>query len=104
MRNIRYKQKEYLADPIYKDKLVTYLVNNLMRNGKKYIAYKIFYDTLKHIDNIKVDKNKSAFEIFKIALNNIRPQIILKKRRIGSITQKIAVNVNETKSLNLSIK
>ncbi|WOX79410.1 30S ribosomal protein S7 [Candidatus Shikimatogenerans bostrichidophilus] len=102
MRKIKFKKRTYKKDYKYNSKLVTYFVNNLMKNGKKNLAYKIFYNALNIIENKMNDINPLI--IFKKSLKNIAPKILIKKKKIGGSTYNIPIEINKRKKIYLSIK
>ncbi|BDT61510.1 MAG: 30S ribosomal protein S7 [Flavobacteriales endosymbiont of Rhyzopertha dominica] len=103
-KNIKIKKKYriYKRDFKYKSRIVTYFVNILMKNGKKNLSYNIFYNTLKIVKN-KI-KDEEPFKIFKKALNNIKPSVEIKARKIGSTTYNIPKKISKKKSIYYSIK
>ncbi|AGC66909.1 30S ribosomal protein S7 [Candidatus Uzinura diaspidicola str. ASNER] len=94
----------WITDPKYKDILVSRFVNNLMKNGKKYLAYNIFYDAMKIVKESKENFEKSELEIWKQALNNIMPHIELRSRRIGGSTFQIPTPIRLDRKVSLSMK
>lgn len=104
MRKKKSKKKLYFPDPKFNDSLVTRFINHLMKNGKKTVAYKIFYEAMKKIDEKKEDKNKSCIAIWKEALIKIMPQIEIKSRRIGGSIYHIPIQINYDKKMYLAIK
>jgi len=74
MRKRQAKKRPLLPDPRFKDQLVTRFVNMLMWDGKKSIAFKIFYDAMDIVESRKQDEEKSALELWKEALSNVMPQ------------------------------
>jgi len=91
-------------DPKYKDILVSRFVNNLMINGKKYLAYNIFYDAMKIVKESKENFEKSELEIWKQALNNIMPHLELRSRRIGGSTFQIPTPIKVDRKVSLAMK
>ena len=83
MRKAKPKKRILLPDPKFGDVAVTRFVNNLMLDGKKSIAYTIFYDALDIVGEKMKDADKAPLEIWKQALENITPQVEVKSRRIG---------------------
>ena len=82
------QKRDVLADPVYKDKIVTKLINNIMLDGKKGVAQKIVYGAFE----IVADKSgKDAVEVFEEAMNNIMPQLEVKARRIGGATYQVPI-------------
>ncbi|WOX79142.1 30S ribosomal protein S7 [Candidatus Shikimatogenerans bostrichidophilus] len=102
MRKIKFKKRIYKKDYKYNSKLVTYFVNNLMRDGKKNLAYKIFYNALNIINNKIKDINPLI--IFKKSLKNIAPKKIIKNKKIGGTNYNIPIEINKRKKIYLSIK
>lgn len=96
--------QNYNADPKYKDILVNRFVNNLMKNGKKNLAYNIFYNAMKIIKESKENIEKNELEIWKQALNNIMPHIELRSRRIGGSTFQIPTTIKLDRKVSLSMK
>lgn len=104
MRKTKPKRKILLPDPKYSDTLVTRFVNNLMLQGKKSVAYSIFYDSLEIVEGKKPDKEKSALEIWKQALENITPQVEVKSRRVGGATFQVPMEVRPDRKISISMK
>ena len=87
MRKSKPKKRILLPDPKFNDVLVTRFVNDLMVDGKKSIAFRIFYDAIDIVDEKMAKKEeKSALDIWKQALENITPQVEVKSRRVGGAT------------------
>ena len=84
--------------------LVTRFVNNLMVDGKKSIAYTIFYDALDIVGEKMKDADKAPLEIWKQALENITPQVEVKSRRIGGATFQVPTEVRPERKISLSMK
>jgi small subunit ribosomal protein S7 len=104
MRKSKPKKRILLPDPKYNDPYVTRFVNNLMFNGKKTIAYQIFYDSLEIVgDKLKVD-GKSPLEIWKQALDNITPQVEVKSRRVGGATFQVPMEIRADRKVSISMK
>ncbi|WP_185882267.1 30S ribosomal protein S7 [Blattabacterium cuenoti] len=106
MRKIKRKQKIYFPDPKFNDPLVTRFVNHLMKNGKKNLAYKIFYHAMDKIDSINSHKenNKTALEIWKEGLNNVMPHVEVRHRRMGGANIQIPVPIAPKNKVTKSIK
>ena len=83
-------KRDVLADPIYNDKVVTKLINNIMLDGKKGIAQKIVYDAF---EMIKEKSGKDPLEVFVAALANIMPVLEVKARRVGGATYQVPIEV-----------
>ncbi len=104
MRKSKPKKRILLPDPKFKDPYVTRFVNNLMYNGKKIVAYQIFYDSLDIIgDKLKSD-TKSPLEIFKQALDNVTPQVEVKSRRVGGATFQVPMEIRPDRKISISMK
>jgi len=104
MRKARPKKRILLPDPKFHDVLVTRFVNNLMLQGKKSIAFNIFYDALDIVGNKMKDAEKSPLEIWKKALENIIPQVEVKSRRVGGATFQVPMEVRPDRKISLSMK
>ena len=79
-------KRDVLPDPIYNNKVVTKLINNIMLDGKKGVAQKIVYGAF---DRIAEETGKDALEVFTEAMNNIMPALEVKARRIGGATYQV---------------
>ena len=104
MRKAKPKKRILLPDPKFNDVLVTRFVNNLMVDGKKSIAYTIFYDALGIVGEKMKDADKAPLEIWKQALENITPQVEVKSRRIGGATFQVPTEVRPERKISLSMK
>ncbi|HCC72117.1 MAG TPA: 30S ribosomal protein S7 [Bacteroidales bacterium] len=104
MRKSRPKKKIILPDPKFNDPYVTRFVNNLMLNGKKNLAFKIFYDSLDIVEGKVKDEEKSALEIWKQALENVTPQVEVKSRRVGGATFQVPMEVRGDRKISISMK
>ena len=104
MRKRKAKQRPLLPDPKFNDQLVTRFVNNLMWNGKKSTAFKIFYDALDIVETKKQDKEKSSLEIWKDGLSNVMPHVEVRSRRIGGATFQIPMQIRADRKISLAIK
>ena len=101
MRKGKAKKRHLLPDPKYKDPLVTRFVNSLMKDGKKNLAYSLFYDT---IDRIAEKTEEEGLETWKKALNNVMPAIEVKRRRVGGTTIQVPIEVRADRKISLGIK
>lgn len=101
MRKAKPKKRYILPDPKFNDTLVTRFVNNLMVDGKKSIAYRIFYDAVEKVEE-KVGEN--GLEIWKKALNNIAPSVEVKSRRVGGATFQVPMEVRPDRKVALGMK
>ena len=104
MRKAKPKKRILLPDPKFSDVLVTRFVNNLMLDGKKSIAYSIFYDALDIVGEKMKDADKAPLEIWKQALENITPQVEVKSKRIGGATFQVPTEVRAERKISISMK
>ena len=104
MRKAKPKKRILLPDPKFGDVAVTLFVNNLMLDGKKSIAYAIFYDALDIVGEKMKDADKAPLEIWKQALENITPQVEVKSRRVGGATFQVPTEVRPERKISLSMK
>jgi len=104
MRKRKPKKRILLPDPKYNDILVTRFVNNLMLEGKKSVAFRVFYDAIDEVEEKMKGENKPALEIWKKALENITPQVEVKSRRVGGATFQVPMEVRPDRKISLSIK
>ncbi|HZH72331.1 MAG TPA: 30S ribosomal protein S7 [Mariniphaga sp.] len=104
MRKTKPKKRILLPDPKFNDTLVTRFVNDLMRDGKKSVAYSIFYDTLDLIEKRVKDSEVSPLEIWKKALENITPAVEVKSRRVGGATFQVPMEIRAERKVAISIK
>jgi small subunit ribosomal protein S7 len=101
MRKAKPKKRYILPDPKFADALVTRFVNNLMVDGKKSIAYSIFYDALAQVED-KTGEN--GLETWKKGLNNIMPSVEVKSRRVGGATFQVPLEVRPDRKISLGMK
>ena len=104
MRKAKPKKHILLPDPKFGDVMVTRFVNNLMLDGKKSIAYTIFYDALDMVGEKMKDADKAPLEVWKQALENITPQVEVKSRRIGGATFQVPMEVRPERKISISMK
>ncbi len=104
MRKGRPKKRVILPDPKFNDPLVTRFVNNLMWNGKKSLAFKLFYDALDIVDQKKGEEEKTALEIWKDALSNVMPHVEVRSRRVGGATFQIPMPIRPERKVSLAMK
>ena len=95
------QKRDVLADPVYKNKVVTKLVNNIMLDGKKGVAQKIVYGAF---DEVAEKSGKDAIEVFEEAMNNIMPQLEVKARRIGGATYQVPIEVSPDRRQALALR
>jgi small subunit ribosomal protein S7 len=95
------QKREILPDPKFKDKLVAKFINNLMLGGKKSLSERIFYDSM---DFIQGKMNEDPLSVFKKAVDNTRPVLEVKSRRVGGATYQVPVEVRADRKQALSIR
>jgi small subunit ribosomal protein S7 len=101
MRKSKPKKRYLLPDPKFQDTLVTKFVNYLMEQGKKSVAYGIFYDA---VEQVEKKTGESGLEVWKRAMNNLMPSVEVKSRRVGGATFQVPVEIRPERKINLSIK
>ncbi|MDR2043392.1 MAG: 30S ribosomal protein S7 [Clostridium sp.] len=94
-------KRDVLADPLYNDKVVTKLINNIMLDGKKGIAQKIVYHAFAKVE---AKSGKPALEVFEAAMNNIMPVLEVKARRIGGATYQVPIEVRVERRQALALR
>ena len=104
MRKAKPKKRVILPDPVYGDVKVTKFVNHLMYDGKKSIAYSIFYNALSIVENKLKDGENTPIEVWKKALDNITPQVEVKSRRIGGATFQVPTEIRPDRKEAISMK
>ena len=104
MRKKQSKKRDLIPDPKFNDQLVTRFVNNLMQQGKKSTAYKIFYEAIDIIESKKEDKEKTSLELWKDALSNVMPQVEVRSRRVGGATFQIPTPIRPDRKISLAMK
>ena len=104
MRKAKPKKRVVLPDPIFGDVMVSKFVNHLMYDGKKTIAYTIFYSALEVVKGKMANEDKPALEIWKKALENITPQVEVKSRRIGGATFQVPTEIRPERKESISMK
>jgi small subunit ribosomal protein S7 len=104
MRKAKPKKRILLPDPKFGDTLVTRFVNDLMKAGKKSIAYSIFYDAIDRVGEKMKDADKAPLDVWKKALENITPSIEVKSRRIGGANFQVPTEVRPERKIALSVK
>ena len=104
MRKSKPKKRILLPDPKFNDVLVTRFVNDLMIDGKKTKAFKIFYDSLDIVASKTEKVEKAPLDIWKKALENITPAVEVKSRRIGGATFQVPMEVRSERKTAISIR
>ncbi len=101
MRKDKPKKRYLLPDPKFKETLVTRFVNNLMLDGKKSVAYNIFYDACELVEK---RTGENGLEVWKKALNNIMPSVEVRSRRVGGANFQVPTEVRPDRRVSLGIK
>tara|TARA_B100001540_G_scaffold140678_1_gene125035 strand:- start:254 stop:724 length:471 start_codon:yes stop_codon:yes gene_type:complete len=94
-------KKISIVDPRYKSAIIPKLINSIMYDGKKTVAEKIIYDA---IDKIKSKSKEEPITIFNEAINNIRPTVEVRSRRVGGATYQVPVEVKSKRSQALALR
>ncbi len=94
------QRREVLPDPIYNNKVVTKLINNIMLDGKKGVAQKIVLRCFRP----HCGRNRKDLEVFKEAMNNIMPALEVKARRIGGATYQVPIDVRPDRRQTLALR
>ena len=101
MRKRRATKRDVLADPMYNSKLVTKLINRIMLDGKKGTAQRILYDAF---DIISEKTGKEPMEVFEAAMENIKPALEVKSRRVGGANYQVPIEVKADRSQALALR
>ena len=101
MRKKRAVKRDVLPDPIYNSKVVTKLINSIMLDGKKGTAQKILYDAF---NMVKEKTGKEPMEVFNQALENIKPALEVKARRVGGANYQVPIEVRPDRSQALGLR
>ena len=104
MRKRISKKRMLLPDPKFNDQLVTRFVNNLMLDGKKSVAFKVFYDALDIVEEKRQDEEKTSLELWKEALSNVMPHVEVRSRRVGGATFQIPMPIRADRKISMAIK
>ncbi|MCD8302812.1 MAG: 30S ribosomal protein S7 [Prevotellaceae bacterium] len=104
MRKGKPKKRVILPDPVYGDVKVSKFVNHLMYDGKKTIAYSIFYNALEIVKTKMANEEKDVLTIWKEALDKITPQVEVKSRRIGGATFQVPTEIRPDRKESISMK
>lgn len=104
MRKSKPKKRIILPDPKFSDTLVTQFVNNLMYDGKKSIAYNIFYSAMDVIAPKAEQEGKTVVEYWKKAIENITPSVEVKSRRVGGATFQVPTEIRPDRKMSISMK
>ncbi|MDP3461776.1 MAG: 30S ribosomal protein S7 [Bacteroidales bacterium] len=101
MRKAKPKKRIILPDPRFNDVLVTKFVNNIMLEGKKNVAYKIFYEAM---DIVAQKSSEDNVEVWKKALSNVTPAVEVRSRRIGGATFQIPSEIRPNRKMSIGMK
>ncbi len=101
MRKRRAVKRDVLADPIYKSKVVTKLINTIMLDGKKGTAQSIVYDAF---EQVKTKTGSDPLEVFTKAMENIKPELEVKSRRVGGSNYQVPIEVSPARSQALALR
>ena len=104
MRKAKPKKRVILPDPVFSDVKVTKFVNHLMFDGKKSIAFDIFYNALEIVKTKLANEERSSLEIWKKALDNITPQVEVKSRRVGGATFQVPTEIRPDRKESICMK
>ena len=104
MRKKQSKKRALIPDPRFNDQLVTRFVNNLMLQGKKSTAYKVFYDAIDIVESKKGEEDKESLELWKDALSNVMPHVEVRSRRIGGATFQIPNPIRADRKISTAMK
>jgi len=94
-------KKIFIIDPKYKSTIIPKLINSIMYDGKKTIAEKIIYEAM---EKIKTKSKEEPINIFNEAINNIRPTVEVRSRRVGGATYQVPVEVKSNRSQALALR
>ena len=100
MRHKKAERRQTEPDKIYKSRLVTKFINNLMRDGKKTVAQRIFYDSFE----LMKKQGKDPLEVFERALSNVEPRQEVKARRVGGASYQIPIEVRGDRRTSLATR
>ena len=101
MRRRRAPERPVLPDPVYGSKIVTKFINAIMLDGKKSVAQKVMYGALERIESKTGEK---GIEVFNKALENVKPVMEVKSRRVGGATYQVPIEVRPVRQQSLGIR
>lgn len=101
MRRRRAEVREVSPDPVYQDILVAKLINRIMWDGKKSVAQQVVYDALEYV---REKSGKDPLEVFQKAVDNVRPILEVRPRRVGGATYQVPVEVQEPRKTSLALR
>ncbi len=101
MRKRRAVKRNVLPDPIYNSKVVTKLINQIMSDGKKGTAQRILYEAFEMVEK---QTNRPALDVFNDAMENIKPALEVKSRRVGGSNYQVPIEVNDERAQTLALR
>ncbi len=101
MRRRRAQKREVIPDPKYNSQVIGHFINIIMREGKKTLAQRIVYDAL---DYVAKKTNEDPLKVFFDSLENVRPRLMVKPRRIGGATYQVPVEVSKEKGISIALR
>jgi small subunit ribosomal protein S7 len=101
MRRRQAPKRHVLPDPVYQSQVVTKFINSLMQKGKRSIAEAIFYSSM---DIIEKKTGKKGYDVFKKALDNVKPVLEVRSRRVGGATYQVPVEIRSERRQALAIR
>jgi small subunit ribosomal protein S7 len=104
MRKRQAKKRPLLPDPKFNDQLVTRFVNMMMWDGKKSVAFRVFYDAIAIVEEKNTDEEKTALQIWKDALSNVMPHVEVRSRRVGGATFQIPMQIRPDRKISTAMK
>jgi len=104
MRKRQAKKRPILPDPKFNDQLVTRFVNMMMWDGKKSVAFKVFYDAIAIVEEKNTNEEKTALELWKDALSNVMPHVEVRSRRVGGATFQIPMQIRPDRKISTAMK
>ena len=104
MRKAKPKRRILLPDPRFHDVEVTRFVNNLMHDGKKSVAFSIFYDAIDRVGERMKEEGMTPLDVWRTALETVTPQVEVKSRRVGGATFQVPMEVRPERKVSLAMK
>jgi small subunit ribosomal protein S7 len=103
MRRRKAPVREVMADPIYNSKVVTKFINAIMLDGKKSVAQQIMYGAIAALDK-KAEEGEKGIDVFEKAIENVKPLLEVKSRRVGGATYQVPVEVRSVRRQTLALR
>ncbi|MBZ0114648.1 MAG: 30S ribosomal protein S7 [Thermoanaerobaculia bacterium] len=100
-RRVQVPKREVLPDPVFNSQMVTKFINNVMVDGKKAVAERIFYDAM---ETIRERTGEDPMKVFKKAIESVKPGVEVKSRRVGGSTYQVPIEVQPNRRLALSMR